>query len=59
MRPLIARWHAAGLHIFDFIDDVLGACKEEDEATDCSELVQTDLKDVGIIEQPKKCMWKP
>ncbi len=59
MRPLVARWHAAGLHIFVFIDDGLGACKEEDEAVEFSDLVQTDLKRAGIIEQPKKSVWKP
>ncbi len=59
LKPLVKRWRDAGLHIFLFLDDGLGACEEEEEAEYFSHMVRSDLGDSGILEQTSKCNWKP
>ncbi len=59
MKPLVKCWRDTGLHIFLFLDDGLGACASEEEASYFSLMVRHDLRSAGIMEQTSKCNWGP
>ncbi len=59
MKLLVKHWRDAGLHIFIYLDDGLGACTSKEEASYFSLMVQHDLRSAGIMEQTSKSNWDP
>ncbi len=59
LLPLVKIWRKAGLHIYLFLDDGLGACSSLEEALFFASMVRKDLRLRGIFEQTAKCNWDP
>ncbi len=59
MKPWVKKWRDAGLHLFLYLDDGLGACASWAEAKFFSDLIRRDLAQAGIITQAVKCNWDP
>ena len=54
---LIKHWRSFGIRIFAFIDDGFGGGNSLEEATRCSNIVQSDLAKSGFIAHPTKSQW--
>ncbi|MCP4605812.1 MAG: hypothetical protein GY847_35710, partial [Proteobacteria bacterium] len=59
LLPLVKLWRKAGLHLFLYLDDGLGACSSLEEALFFVSMVREDLSLRGIFEQTAKCNWSP
>ena len=59
LKVLIKHWRPCRICIFAFIDDGFGGRNCLEEATRCSNIVQSDLAKSGFIAHPTKSQWIP
>ena len=59
LKVLIKHWRSLAIRIFAFIDDGFGGGNSLEEATRCSNIVQSDLAKSGFGAHPTKSQWIP
>ena len=59
LKLLIKHWRSFGILIFTFINSGFGGGNSLEEATRCSNIVQSDLAKSGFIAHPTKSQWTP
>ncbi|MCP3665661.1 MAG: hypothetical protein GY696_24710 [Gammaproteobacteria bacterium] len=59
LKPWVAKWRGMGCNAFIYLDDGFIACHSLRSALFFSQLIRSDFRKAGVIDQPEKCNWEP